>query len=364
MNNSSFPNDFELLEPALDTTQLDLPYLRHSLEWTILLIIAYSSIFIIGFIGNMCVVLVVVRTKSMRTVTNLFILNLAIADLLVIIFCIPSTLLSNILIPWVLGWWMCKTVNYIQGVSVCASVYSLVAISLDKFLGIWFPMKKGMAKRRARIIIGLIWVIASVVILPWALVFDLVEVGDSSAVTYCVEVWPAEVNGDLYFLLGNLLACYLLPLGGISLCYALIWFRVIQRKVPKETASVANVKKIHRKTKLGVLKMLMVVILVFLLSWLPLYVIFTRIKFCKNLEEWEERLYSIATPLAQWLGSSNSCINPILYTFLNAKFRRAFLTISPCRRAQKKVPTLQRRHAIKSSYHVRKHVSFGGVTGV
>ena len=200
---------------------------------------------------------------------------------------------------------------------------------------------------------------ACIVILPWALVFDLV---DDAGEIFCVEVWPDHVDGDLYFLVGNLLLCYLLPLSGISLCYTLIWFRVLQRKIPRDTASVASVKKIHRKARFGVLKMLMVVILVFLLSWLPLYVIFTRIKFGPQLELWEQSLYSIITPLAQWLGSSNSCINPILYTFLNAKFRRAFLAISPCRHIPRKPPPLQRRLAIKSTYNVRKNL--GSVTGV
>ena len=73
-------------------------YLRHGWEWTLLFIVAYTAVFIVGIVGNSCVVLVILRTRSMRTVTNLFILNLAVADLLVIIFCIPPTLLSNIII--------------------------------------------------------------------------------------------------------------------------------------------------------------------------------------------------------------------------------------------------------------------------
>ena len=230
---------------------------------------------------------------------------------------------------------------------------------LYRFLGIWFPMKKGLTKRRARTIIALIWMMACIIILPWALVFDLVN--DEAGRNFCVEVWPPYVDGDVYFLVGNLLLCYLLPLSGISLCYALIWFRVMQRKIPRETASIASVKKIHRKARFGVLKMLMVVILVFLLSWLPLYVIFTLVKFGPQLE-WEKSLYAIIAPLAQWLGSSNSCINPILYTFLNAKFRRAFLAISPCKHIPRKPPPLQRRLAIKSTYNARKNL--GGVTGV
>lgn len=71
---------------------------RHSKTITLLLIVAYVIILIIGVVGNSLVVCVVLKSPRMRTVTNLFILNLAIADLLVVLFCLPPTLLSNILV--------------------------------------------------------------------------------------------------------------------------------------------------------------------------------------------------------------------------------------------------------------------------
>lgn len=73
-----------------------------------------------------------------------------------------------------------------------------------------------------------------------------------------------------------------------------------------------------------VIKMLLVVVILFALSWLPLYVIFTRVKFGPRPTEWEDELIRTITPMAQWLGSSNSCINPILYAFFNKKYRSGF----------------------------------------
>ncbi|KAH9402188.1 Neuropeptide FF receptor 2, partial [Tyrophagus putrescentiae] len=61
-----------------------------------------------------------------------FVCNLALADLLVVLFCLPSTFIGNIYLPWVLGRLVCKAVPYLQGVSVSASVYTLVAISIDR----------------------------------------------------------------------------------------------------------------------------------------------------------------------------------------------------------------------------------------
>jgi hypothetical protein len=71
---------------------------RHSRTINFILIVAYMLILTIGVVGNCLVVAVVIRTPRMRTVTNLFILNLAVADLLVILFCLPPTLLSNLLV--------------------------------------------------------------------------------------------------------------------------------------------------------------------------------------------------------------------------------------------------------------------------
>ena len=79
--------------------------------------------------------------------------------------------------------------------------------------------------------------------------------------------------------------------------------------------------------------MLVIVVIIFTFSWLPLYAIFIHIKLGDraNFEEAEEtledKIVAIATPIAQWLGASNSCINPILYAFFNKKYRQGFAAI-------------------------------------
>lgn len=73
-------------------------YYRHSTTMNVLYCVAYCIVFIVGLVGNSFVISVVLRLPRMRTVTNYFIVNLAIADILVIIFCVPATLLSNIFV--------------------------------------------------------------------------------------------------------------------------------------------------------------------------------------------------------------------------------------------------------------------------
>ena len=72
--------------------------MRHSPAVSSIYCVAYTVVFAMGIIGNSCVVAVVLRSPRMRTVTNYFIVNLACADILVLLFCLPATLLSNLFI--------------------------------------------------------------------------------------------------------------------------------------------------------------------------------------------------------------------------------------------------------------------------
>lgn len=73
------------------------PYYQHSLYVAASYFLAYFFIFVLCMVGNILVCLIVLENRRMRTVTNLFILNLAISDLLVGIFCIPTTLVDNLI---------------------------------------------------------------------------------------------------------------------------------------------------------------------------------------------------------------------------------------------------------------------------
>lgn len=188
-------------------------------------------------------------------------------------------------------------------------------------------MKCQITKKRAKIMIIFIWMVALTTTIPWAIFFDLVVIfNDAPNIQLCLEVWPEPMNGSLYFLTANLLFCYIFPMILITMCYVLIYIKVWKRDIPSDKKDL-QMEKMQQKSKIKVVKMLVAVVILFVISWLPLYAIFARIKFGGEIQSWEEDILPIATPLAQWLGASNSCINPILYAFLNKKYRRGFVAI-------------------------------------
>lgn len=87
--------------PILDLSIYEatrLNFFRHSMEISVIICIAYTIVFVVGIVGNSFVVAIVCKSPRMRTVTNYFIANLALADILVLVLCLPATLVSNLYI--------------------------------------------------------------------------------------------------------------------------------------------------------------------------------------------------------------------------------------------------------------------------
>lgn len=188
---------------------------------------------------------------------------------------------------------------------------------------------RGISKSQAFKTISFIWLIALILTIPWAVVFEIV-ISDKDGLSYCNEVWENEFHGKMYFLFVHLIFCYGLPLVIISVSNAVVWCHVTNRKVPQESESAAMiVKRVHKRVRENARKMLGIVTFTFLISWFPLYIIVTRAKFASDMSESELNLIRRIMPFAQWLGSWNSCINPILYAFLNRKFREEFHSLLP-----------------------------------
>lgn len=110
--------------------------------------IMYISIFVVALFGNGIVCYIVQSSPRLHTVTNFFIFNLAVGDILMSLFCVPFSFVSILLLHyWPFGSVMCHLVNYSQAVSVLVSAYTLVAISVDRYIAIMWPLRPRITKR-------------------------------------------------------------------------------------------------------------------------------------------------------------------------------------------------------------------------
>ncbi|XP_035668464.1 neuropeptide FF receptor 1-like [Branchiostoma floridae] len=331
---------------------------KQSTAVIVIFILAYLSIFLLCVVGNILVILVMVFNRNMRTVTNMFITNLAVADLLVGVFCLPFNLADNITTSWPFDDVMCKTFLTVQVLSVSASVFTLIAIAVDRYYAVVHPTSSGVTKPAMRYILVSVWLVAVCTCVPQGLVltsttYQDVYTSDGQLMTTCEEVWP----GDHYraaYALGLFITSYLTPLFIIAVLYIRISMRLWYR--PKlggnQTNSALSVKStepfvsyssrsdnatLHMPTaapspsvqaqmskKLHVIRMLLIVVVVFFLSWLPIHVFNIVSVFANLTENTLIILYHYVFPIVQCMAFINCGINPIIYGYYNKNLRKAF----------------------------------------
>lgn len=104
---------------------------------------------------------VVLLNPQMRSTTNILIINLAIADLLFVVSCVPFTAIDYVANQWPLGNAWCKIIQYLIIVTALASIYTLVLMSLDRFLAVVYPISSRSLRneRNALKAITILWFI-------------------------------------------------------------------------------------------------------------------------------------------------------------------------------------------------------------
>uniref|UniRef100_A0A8C5JGW5 Neuropeptide FF receptor 1 n=1 Tax=Junco hyemalis TaxID=40217 RepID=A0A8C5JGW5_JUNHY len=308
-----------------------LAYYQHSSPVALMFILAYAFIFLMCVVGNVLVCFVVVKNRQMRTVTNMFLLNLAISDLLVGIFCMPTTLVDNLITGWPFDNTMCKMSGLVQGMSVSASVFTLVAIAVERFRCIVHPFRQKLTLRKALLTIAVIWVLALLIMCPAAVTLTvtreehhfMVDTYNNSYPLYsCWEAWPETGMRRIYttVLFSHI---YVAPLALIVVMYARIAFKLFKSVAPTQSGEEPEGRRISRR-KAKVINMLIIVALFFSVSWLPLWTLMLLTDYGR-LSEAQLRLLTVYVyPLAHWLAFFNSSANPIIYGYFNENFRRAF----------------------------------------
>ncbi|XP_076764757.1 allatostatin-A receptor-like [Xylocopa sonorina] len=276
---------------------------------------------ILGLIGNSLVVIVVAANPSMRSTTNILIINLAVADLLFVIFCIPFTTTDFALPFWPFGNFWCKMVQYLIIVTACASVYTLVLMSLDRYLAVVHPIVSitWRTENYAIVAICIAWAIILAISSPAFVVHGEFQEASSSRSdnqTTC-RILP-QYNWPM-FQIWFFLVSYLVPLMLICFFYICMLIRLWRGD---------RVSAESRRGRRRVTSLVLVVVSVFAFCWCPIQVILV----IKSLKAYPTTSVTIVVQIASHiLAYMNSCVNPILYAFLSDSFRKAFRKIIYCR---------------------------------
>uniref|UniRef100_A0A4W3I7C9 Neuropeptide Y receptor type 2 n=1 Tax=Callorhinchus milii TaxID=7868 RepID=A0A4W3I7C9_CALMI len=314
------------------TTNYNGPYPAHFsikdstklLGVQITLILAYCSIIFLGVMGNSLVIYVVIRYKNMATVTNFFIANLAVADLMVNTLCLPFTLVYTLLGEWKFGSVLCHLLPYAQALSVHVSTVTLTVIALDRHRCIVYHLESKISKKRCFIIISITWLASAVLACPQAIFREYINIElEGLKMQACSEKWPNgnDNDGTLYSV-SMLLLQYVLPLVIICFAYIRIWTKL------KNHVSPGGGNDHHHQRRRKTTKMLVMVVVVFAVSWLPFHVFQLAIDIDKNIFDLKE--YKLLYTIFHVIAMCSTFVNPLVYGWMNKNYRYSFLTVFKC----------------------------------
>ncbi|KAH8332981.1 hypothetical protein KR074_004793 [Drosophila pseudoananassae] len=347
--------------------------------------VLYATVFVLGVFGNVLVCYVVLRNRAMQTVTNIFITNLALSDILLCVLAVPFTPLYTFMGRWAFGRTLCHLVSFAQGCSIYISTLTLTSIAIDRYFVIIYPFHPRMKLSTCIGIIVSIWVIALLATVPYGMYMKMTNelvngtqgAGNETLVdatlmalngsyvpqggqgmleapdattsaaqaymqvmtagpgpeelpyvrVYCEENWPSEQYRKVFGAITTTLQ-FVLPFFIISICYVWISVKLNQRARAKPGSKSSRREEADRDRKKRTNRMLIAMVAVFGLSWLPINVVNIFDDFDDKSNEW--RFYILFFFVAHSIAMSSTCYNPFLYAWLNENFRKEFKHVLPC----------------------------------
>uniref|UniRef100_A0A8C9SF56 Gastrin/cholecystokinin type B receptor n=1 Tax=Scleropages formosus TaxID=113540 RepID=A0A8C9SF56_SCLFO len=385
---------FCTMESLLQKPELRLISFVPFSEMDSIRILLYLLIFLLGVFGNLLIIMVLIVNKHMRTVTNSFLLSLAVSDLMMAVFCMPFTLIPNLLEDFIFGAAMCKIVAYLMGISVSISTFSLVAIAIERYSAICNPLKSRAWQTRSHAyrVIAATWVLSLIIMAPYPIFSRLVTFTKSNSTAQahmCRISWPRS-QVEQYILL--LFVLFFIPGVVMIIAYGLIsrelyrgiqfeleqkkesngqknglngmvssgsdegdgcYMQVAKRSAAMEMSALApaggakvdrprsNTSEARLMAKRRVIRMLIVIVALFFICWMPIYSANTWKAF--DLQSAQRALSGAPISFIHLLSYTSSCVNPIIYCFMNKRFRKALLATfacccRPCRRRRPRHP--------------------------
>ncbi|KAJ4928399.1 hypothetical protein JOQ06_016191 [Pogonophryne albipinna] len=287
----------------------------NSLQYKVISCVLLFVICVLGFVGNVMVILVVLTTKHMRTPTNCYLVSLAVADLMVLSAAGLPTITESIFGSWVFGHYGCLCITYFQYLGINASSCSITAFTIERYIAICHPIKAQFlcTLSRAKKIIMCVWAFTSLYCVMWFYLSDIQElVYNNITIITC----GYRVSRKFY------LPIYFFDYG--------VFF-----VVPLMLSAVT--------------KMLAVVVFLFATLWMPYRTLVLVNSFLDRayLDSWFLLFCRICIYL-------NSAINPVIYNAMSQKFRAAFRKICGCGRKGSDKPAA---YSVALTYSAAKETS-------
>ena len=319
----------QCIVPNATTTTPSAPHSDRNLGFLkYIILMAFLSTCTFGAIGNTLTIIVILRNPKMKTVVSCFILNLAIADDL-FIFSIPFILSATFQQSWIFGDGLCKIITYLYSVNMYCSIYTMIAMALDRYLAI--AKTPGLMHyrtiRNAIKLCVVIWLICFLLMMPvWLFARTRTIRGTKNNV--CRLFWPeaSVLKHAIFWTYFELIVGFVIPVLVIFMCYILL-LRSLRRQGPREDVAQRPAKKLTLITCIATV--------VFVICWTP-YHISSYIMLNKRLEihRLMERKMSfqpdpdevanfiIFNTVARILAFISSCSNPIIYAISSGNFRK------------------------------------------
>nr|AAC33472.1 orphan G protein-coupled receptor [Sphoeroides nephelus] len=322
------------------TAGLELPPLNYySIPLLAVITVACTVLFTVGVVGNVMTILVVSRYRDMRTTTNLYLCSMAVSDLFIFV-CMPLDLYRMWRYrPWRFGDALCKLFQFVSESCTYSTILCITALSVERYLAICFPLraKALVTKRRVRALILLLWTVS---LLSAGPVFVMVGVEKDSIMfpnssDLNESSWPLEAvdtrecrmtqyaveSGLMEAMVWLSSVFFFMPVFCLTVLYGLIGRRLwLRHRETTINSRVAYRDKSNRQT----IKMLVVVVLAFVLCWLPFhvgrYLQFRSLDAPSPLLSLLSEYCSLVSVVLFYLSAA---INPILYNTMSWKYRGA-----------------------------------------
>ncbi|XP_026471582.1 neuropeptide CCHamide-2 receptor-like [Ctenocephalides felis] len=269
-------------------------------------------------------------TMLWPTVTLIYILSLALADLLVILTSVPFTSIVYTLPSWPWGGAVCRLSEFVRDLSIGVSVFTLTALSADRYCAIVNPLRNLQTRPMTVVMATFIWLLAVLLALPAAVISDTVDIVLNNVTNHTICVCspfpqgPYEEIYAKYNVVTKAMIYYVVPLAVIAVLYILMARRLQQaaRQMPGELAGPQS--RAQARARRHVARMVLVFVLVFIICFLPHHVFMLWFHLNPNSREEFDSWWHALRIVGFCLGFINSCVNPVALYCVSGVFRQHY----------------------------------------